>query len=94
MMQPADSLTFQSFLVALEQLGTPDSISAAKRMGRVTFVYERAVEVLENQESAWNCLNRANPALGEAVSLDLLATEEGAEQVKTLLGRIEYGVYS
>jgi uncharacterized protein (DUF2384 family) len=75
-------------------LGAPDSISTAKRMSRVISVFERAVEVLENQTSAWNWLNRSNPALGEVIPLDLLETEEGAEQVNTLLGRIEYGVYS
>ncbi len=75
-------------------LGVPDSASAATRIDRVVSVYEHAVEVLENRTSAWNWLNRANPALGDVIPLDLLETEEGAEQVNTLLGRIEYGVYS
>jgi uncharacterized protein (DUF2384 family) len=39
-------------------------------------------------------LRRAQPALGGRVPLDLLITQAGAEQVETLLRRIDYGVYT
>lgn len=75
-------------------LGAPESVSIAKRLYRLTVIYEHAVEVLEHSDSAWNWLKRPNPALGGVVPLDLLETDEGAAQVDTILGRIEYGVYS
>lgn len=41
---------------------------------------------------AW--LNRPNRALGERMPLSLLTNQAGVERVRTLLGRIEHGVYS
>jgi acyl carrier protein len=53
-----------------------------------------ATEVFENAEIAEDWLNSPNFALGDKVPYDLLDTDAGIEQVRNLLGRIEYGVYS
>ena len=39
-------------------------------------------------------LQKPNRALGGAIPIDLLSSDLGADQVETILGRIEYGVYS
>jgi putative toxin-antitoxin system antitoxin component (TIGR02293 family) len=53
-----------------------------------------ATEVFESAEIAEDWLNSPNFALGDKVPYDLLNTDDGIEQVRDLLGRIEYGVYS
>jgi putative toxin-antitoxin system antitoxin component (TIGR02293 family) len=61
------------------------------RMARVTAV---ADDVLETSEIAATWLQTPNGALGGIAPLDLLGTDLGAEQVETILIRIDYGVYS
>jgi putative toxin-antitoxin system antitoxin component (TIGR02293 family) len=39
-------------------------------------------------------LRRPQPGLGGRVPLELLVTQAGADQVETLLRRIDYGVYT
>jgi uncharacterized protein (DUF2384 family) len=39
-------------------------------------------------------LRREQPGLGGQVPLELLVTQAGADQVETLLRRIDYGVYT
>jgi uncharacterized protein (DUF2384 family) len=39
-------------------------------------------------------LRRAQPALGGAVPIELLVTQAGADEVETLLRRIDFGVYT
>jgi acyl carrier protein len=67
--------------------------SPLKKQRRKT-VINFATEVFENAEIAEDWLNSPNFALGDKVPYDLLDTDAGIEQVRNLLGRIEYGVYS
>ncbi len=39
-------------------------------------------------------LRRPQPGLGGNVPLDLLVTQAGADEVETLLRRIDFGVYT
>jgi putative toxin-antitoxin system antitoxin component (TIGR02293 family) len=57
-------------------------------------IHEYATEVFEDPNIAWDWLKQPNRALGGAIPLQLLATNEGTEQVETILDRIDYGVYS
>ncbi|WHZ14983.1 MAG: hypothetical protein OJF52_001823 [Nitrospira sp.] len=57
-------------------------------------VIARAVEVFGEAEKARGWLDHPNRALSGATPRSLLSTPEGREQVLTLLGRIEHGVYS
>jgi putative toxin-antitoxin system antitoxin component (TIGR02293 family) len=50
--------------------------------------------VLGARDKAGRWLQKANRALGGVAPLDLLDTDLGAEEVVTILGRIEHGVYS
>jgi putative toxin-antitoxin system antitoxin component (TIGR02293 family) len=63
------------------------------RLYRFSRIVAIALEVLESDSSAMGWLRRPQPALGGRVPLDLLVTQAGAEEVETLLRRIDHGVY-
>ena len=50
--------------------------------------------MLEDRDNAGRWLQKPNRALGGVAPLDLLSSDLGAEQVETILVRIDYGVYS
>jgi putative toxin-antitoxin system antitoxin component (TIGR02293 family) len=54
----------------------------------------RATDVFDDREVAVGWMLGSNRALEGQSPLDVLDTEVGEEQVRTLLGRIEYGVYT
>jgi putative toxin-antitoxin system antitoxin component (TIGR02293 family) len=64
------------------------------RLYRLSKAIAVAEEVLEGTDNAMSWLRRAQPALGGQVPLELLVTQAGADQVETLLRRIDYGVYT
>lgn len=68
--------------------------SEQDRVYRAHKVWSRAVEVLEDEDSARKWINRENRSLGGEVPLALLDTEVGYELVLDTLARIEYGVVS
>jgi putative toxin-antitoxin system antitoxin component (TIGR02293 family) len=61
------------------------------RLARVAAVAE---DVLGESAHVGRWLQKPNRALGGVTPLDLLDTDLGAEEVVTILGRIEHGVYS
>ena len=70
------------------------SASESDRLVRVTRVAAEAEGVLGDDDKAGRWLQKPNRALGGAIPIDLLSSDLGAGQVETILGRIEYGVYS
>jgi len=64
------------------------------RLLRVARVATSAEDVLGAQAKAGRWLQTPNRALAGAMPLDLLDTDLGAEEVMTILGHIERGVYS
>jgi putative toxin-antitoxin system antitoxin component (TIGR02293 family) len=64
------------------------------RLLRVARVATSAEDVLGSQAKAGRWLQTPNRALGGAVPLDLLNTDLGAEEIVTILDRIEHGGYS
>jgi putative toxin-antitoxin system antitoxin component (TIGR02293 family) len=72
----------------------PLDSNASDRSLRLAAVAERAIEVLGSQEAAERWL--AAPAIGldQRRPIDLLQSSEGTELVKTLLTRMDYGVYA
>ena len=64
------------------------------RLLRLARVAAGAEDVLGAQDKAGRWLQKPNRALGGIAPLDLLDTDLGAEEVVTVLGRIEHGVYS
>ena len=69
----------------------PDESDRIFRFARIA---TRASEVLGSEEKAQLWLHRPNRALGNVPPLNLLATDAGIEQIESVLGRLEQGVYS
>jgi putative toxin-antitoxin system antitoxin component (TIGR02293 family) len=68
--------------------------ATSDRLYRLTKIVAVAEEVLESAGNVATWIRRPQPALGGGVPLELLVTQAGAEQVETLLRRIDYGVYT
>jgi len=64
------------------------------RMMRVARVFAQTKETLGDSAKAGRWLQRPNLALGGERPLDLLDTDAGRHDVETILGRIEWGIYS
>ena len=61
---------------------------------RTATVLARAIDVLGDKKKAVHWLTTSNRALGGEIPITLLDTSAGVHEIETLLGRIEYGVYS
>lgn len=88
-------------------VGIPDNMlprtaarsSPAKRINtgetaRSARISALAQQVLGSSRKASAWMQNPNRALGGKIPLDLLDTDAGIEAVETVLGRIEYGLYS
>lgn len=60
---------------------------------RVARIREKATVTFDDREKAERWMRARNRVL-EAVPIDLLDSDEGAETVETVLHRIEHGVFS
>lgn len=68
--------------------------ATSDRLYRFSKVLSIAIEVMEDADRAMGWLRREQPGLGGAIPLDLLISQPGADEVETLLRRIDYGVYT
>jgi putative toxin-antitoxin system antitoxin component (TIGR02293 family) len=68
--------------------------ATSDRLYRLSKLVAVAEEALEGADNALQWLRRPQPALAGAVPLDLLVTQAGADEVETLLRRIDFGVYT
>lgn len=66
--------------------------TTSDRLYRLSKIVAVAEEALEGADNAMRWLRRAQPALGGEVPLELLVTQAGADEVETLLRRIDFGV--
>ncbi len=66
----------------------------SERLLRVGSVVQKALDVLEEKESARRWMTQPKRALGGLTPLRCCDTEMGAREVEALLGRIEHGVFS
>jgi putative toxin-antitoxin system antitoxin component (TIGR02293 family) len=69
-------------------------INMSDRLLTVAMVYAKGADVFGSEENSVAWLKSPVSALGNARPLDYLDTNAGADMIMTLLGRIEYGVYS
>jgi putative toxin-antitoxin system antitoxin component (TIGR02293 family) len=74
--------------------GSALSPATGDRLYRFSKVLAVAAEVLQSEEGAVGWLRRAQPGLGGDVPLDLLVTQAGADEVETVLRRIQHGVHT
>lgn len=65
----------------------------SERVLRIARVYDKALDVLENEEAVENWLKKPARGLGYKIPLEYADTELGAQEVINLLGRIEHGVF-
>jgi putative toxin-antitoxin system antitoxin component (TIGR02293 family) len=70
------------------------TVEEADGIARLERVVRHARETFGNAEIADEWLRSPNPALGKLVPIHMSATDVGAREVETVLGRIAYGVYS
>jgi putative toxin-antitoxin system antitoxin component (TIGR02293 family) len=73
--------------------GALDS-ATSDRLYRLSKILAVAEEVLADPKNAMTWLRRPQPGLGGKQPLDLLVTQAGADEVETLLRRIDFGVYT
>lgn len=57
-------------------------------------LYSYGFEVFEDEDRFNQWMARPNRALGGQIPYDLIDNQYGREEVKNLIGRIDYGVYS
>lgn len=57
-------------------------------------LYSYGFEVFENEDRFNQWMARPNKALGGQIPYDLIDNQFGREEVKNLIGRIDYGIYS
>jgi putative toxin-antitoxin system antitoxin component (TIGR02293 family) len=70
------------------------AVEESDRMFRFASVMARALHVFGDREKAVRWLRKPNRALGGVAPLSRLDTEVGAREVESVLGRLEYGVFS
>lgn len=70
------------------------SSSERDRMYRAEKVWQRAMDVFEDEEAVRTWVVQSNRSLGGEAPLALLDTEPGYELVLDTLGRIEHGIVS
>lgn len=56
-------------------------------------LFERAIEVLGNEQNAMRWFLSKVKGLGYKTPFDCIQSEQGRQEVEDMLGRIEYGVY-
>jgi putative toxin-antitoxin system antitoxin component (TIGR02293 family) len=66
----------------------------SERIVGVADIYSYGYEVFEDENRFNNWIFRSNQALGGQAPYDLLDNQFGRDEVKSLIGRIDYGVYS
>lgn len=65
------------------------------RLVRASRIFGRALELFEgDSDAARTWLTSAQPAVGGRVPLELGRTDVGANEVESLIGRLEYGIPS
>jgi putative toxin-antitoxin system antitoxin component (TIGR02293 family) len=74
--------------------GTKLDLASGDRLVRSARLFTIAAEVLEDDQASVEWLRSPQKALGDAIPLDLAATDVGARAVEALLGRMEHAVYT
>ena len=70
------------------------SQSLSEKIVVLADIYSYGYEVFEDEEKFNSWIFRPNRALGGKAPFDLMDNQYGREEVKNIIGRIAYGVYS
>ena len=87
-------LSRRTFQRSKETTGKPLTVDQSGRAWKFAEILSRAIGAIGNQEEAERWMERPALALGGQRPIDLMRTPAGVELVETLLGRLEYGVYT
>ncbi len=68
--------------------------TASERLFRVSALFQKTLEVLEDKKEAQRWFTTPKKALGGKTPLAFSETEVGAREVEDFIGRVEYGVYA
>lgn len=68
--------------------------SLSERIVGLADLYTYGIKVFGDKENFNRWMNEPNGALGGKMPLDIIDNQFGREEVKHVIGRIEYGVYS
>ena len=68
--------------------------SLSEKILSLADIYSYGFQVFESETKFNSWINKSNQSLGGNAPIDLLDNQFGREEVRNLLGRIEYGVYS
>lgn len=69
-------------------------LSLSEKILDIAELYAYGFEVFEDEESFKRWMDTPNKALNFQKPIDLLDNQFGREEVRNIIGRIEYGVYS
>lgn len=84
----------ESTLTRREQSRRPLTLDEGEKTIQLSAVLAKGLAVFEDQDDFHHWLDTPNVALGGRYPKELLASAIGREQVREILGRIEYGIYS
>jgi putative toxin-antitoxin system antitoxin component (TIGR02293 family) len=70
------------------------NLAVSEKIVGLADIYSYGYEVFEEQERFNKWMFRPNKALGNHAPYDLVNNQFGREEVKNLIGRIDYGVYA
>jgi putative toxin-antitoxin system antitoxin component (TIGR02293 family) len=70
------------------------NVALSERIVGLADLYDYGFKVFEDKEKFNRWMIAPNKALGGKAPFDIINSQFGREEVKNILGRIEYGVYS
>ena len=70
------------------------NVVESEKVLRIARLYDKALEVFEDEEAAEKWLKEPARGLGGVIPLEYAKTELGAQEIEKLLSRIEHGVFS
>ena len=70
------------------------SVALSERIVGLADIYSYGYAVFEDVDRFNQWMFRANKALGGQIPYDIIGNQFGREEVKNIIGRIDYGVYS
>lgn len=70
------------------------STAIAERILSLADIYSYGYDVFENEDKFNQWMFQANHALGGKTPFEMIDNQFGREEVKCIIGRIDYGVYS
>lgn len=66
----------------------------SERVLRLSFLFDKAVDVLGDEERARRWFRSPQTVLGGVIPISMADTEIGAREIEDVLGRLEHGVFS